>query len=261
LTKKFLTNLNRELEKVSEKYVINNAGYKTQTKNSRPRRETLQKSKELKGLVLNNFIPMKVTNLREITHSFTYSFTPGLYQIQGLNGIGKTTLLQTLALPEGSPVEYAKGEAALNGEPFYNEKESIEEHRDRIFYISAKSPQKNPDDLDEKHLTRYATINQVIEATKQREHKIQSEGEAGLINICWAIQKIMNGNKGMYLLCIDEILSRMYNDNRYPLRDEIKMLLGDIATEGKCIILVVDHMTLHEKAIQLKMSTKSISLI
>lgn len=261
LTKKFLTSLNRELEAVSEKYIINNAGYKTQTKNCRPRRETLKKSKELKGMVLNNFIPMKITNLKEITHTFTYSFAPGLYQIQGLNGIGKTTLLQTLALPEGFPVEYAKGEAALNGKPFYNEEESIEEHRDRVFYINAKSPQKNPNDLERKDRKEYPTINQVIEATIKREHKVQSEGEAGLINICYALQKIRNGNKDSYLLCIDEILSRMYNDNRYPLRDETKILLSEATKSGKCTILIVDHMTLHEEAIQLKMSTKAISLI
>lgn len=261
LTKEYLLKINKHLEEVQERYICNEKTYQIQAQRVQPTIKLLKKSEKNKSLIVKDFVPMARKNREKVTHKYSFDFHPGLYQIQGINGIGKTTFMKSLALPKGIPVEFSEGKAALEGKPLYDPEGSLEQHRKNIFYIGSHSTQDQTENLKlDFNLEKYPTIKKILKNIEEEKHTIQSEGEKGLVNICKAVEKTKEG-KEIKIILIDEILSRLYDNEKYPLRTEVITLLQDCIQNHKSIVIIVDHMTTVEQATQLHMERKDISLV
>lgn len=121
ITKRVLTKINQRLNATSKKYIINEMGYLKLCKLNEPSENILIQSKSNNSLIVKDFIPMAITNKKRVSHKYNFEFMPGVYQLNGTNGIGKTTFLESLTLPQEVKVEYSKGEVALNGKAFFDQ--------------------------------------------------------------------------------------------------------------------------------------------
>ena len=262
IAKEKLTFILSRMNQIQERYVINKYGFAKLCARTKPSSEILKLSKKNKSLVLDNFIPMSYSNSEqsEPSHCYSYEFAPGLYQLNGLNGVGKTTLLKSLTLPEGVLVELSSGGVAFCGKPFFNCGESLIEHREEFRYIGADSIQSDVNRLMIDLFGEFPLIREFIQKSTVSANEVQSEGEKGVISIATVYQDCMNGiNEG--LIFIDEILSRIYGKSDFPLRQEIVRMLSDmLKIDDNLIIVIVDHVTHVDSAVQLKLEKKQITI-
>lgn len=114
-----LAKLNQFFDEISDEAIFNKKTYVAFCNKCTVAKSTLSKSKRNHSLVLEDFMPMAYTNLVSSDRKFTYEFTPGMYQLIGPNGIGKTTLLESLSLTNDQLVEISSGNAAINGEALF----------------------------------------------------------------------------------------------------------------------------------------------
>ncbi len=244
IAKESLVEMNEILEKLQDKYVINNRSFHQACKNCIPSEEVKKKSQQNKSLVLKSFVPKPMTNQKQqFKREFTYEFKPGTYQINGINGVGKTTFLSSLSLPENELVEIPKGEVALAGELFYNPEDELSEHRNKFYYLGGSSSQSDIKDIDTELFEKYDGISRIINSILTQDKEKYSEGEKAVLLICNAYQKIQRGDKTR-LVIIDEILSRIYNGADIPVREEVIDLVSKMRELNEDLILiVVDHTT------------------
>lgn len=259
ISKTNLNKINASLNRITKRYILNNAGYKKLCKLCFPNTNTLKRSKNNNSLVVKNYIPMAITNKSKVSHIYNFEFKPKVYQLNGTNGIGKTTFLESLTLPQGVRVEYSKGEVALNGEPFFDENLNLESHRKKYIYIGSDAKSPNLEQVDLKIFSEYKLITTFLKNLAYENKNKFSEGEKAIVSICHAYQEAINN--GMKLIFIDESISRIYNDKTTPLRKEVIKLIYSLENTKNTIVIVVDHMTKLESATQLKMQKKLITKI
>ncbi len=259
--KKNLIKLTRRLSEIEEKYVINNRSYTSLCKLCEPDNDLIKKSKQNNSLILKDFIPMSITNDENNSHIYSYEFLPGLYQLNGLNGIGKTTLLRSLTLPEGVLIEKSKGEVAFQGKAFFEETDGIFGHRKKFKYVGSSSLQDDVHNLNLELFYEFSALKSALENFQEENHISHSEGEKGVVSIATVYQECLNGVNEKILL-IDETLSRIYGRKDQPLRQEVISLISKmIEIDDELIIIVVDHMTEVESAKQLHITKHHISEI
>lgn len=256
-----LAKLNQRLEEIESKYVINNRSYKYLCELCKPSNELLRTSKLNKSLLLNKYIPMYYTNAEKVTHIYSYEFIPGVYQINGLNGIGKTTLLRSLTLPESILVEKSGGQVAFQGKPFFSEDGGLAGHRKKYKYICSRSVQDDVQTLNTELFYEFPVLKSALENFQDEKHTEHSEGEKGVISIASVYQECLNGVNEKILL-IDESLSRIYGRADLPLRQEVIRLIELMSKiDDELIVMIVDHMTEVAFAKQLHITKHSISEI
>lgn len=256
-----LAKLNQRLVEIESKYVINNRSYKSLCELCKPDNELLKTSKFNKSLLLNQYIPMYYTNAEKVTHIYSYEFIPGVYQINGLNGIGKTTLLRSLTLPESILVEKSGGQVAFQGKPFFSEEDGLAGHRKKYKYIGSRSVQDNAQTLNTELFYEFPVLKSALENFQDEKHTEHSEGEKGVISIASVYQECLNGVNEKILL-IDESLSRIYGRADLPLRQEVIKLIESMSkVDDELIVMIVDHMTEVAFAKQLHITKHSISEI
>lgn len=259
ITRKNFYEVLSTITSLKDRYVFNNETYQLQSKYNTPTINTLGKSKKNSSLVLKNLIPMYPSNSYNPSHIYNFEFKPGIYQLHGRNGVGKTTLLKTLSLPLNYQTEYSAGEIAINGLPLYEPRHTLQDFRNSIKYIGhiSEVPQILKNDI--KYLKDYKLIHNLLNQIHKENHTQLSEGEQAVSAIS---QYYIDIKKGFShnLLIIDEVFSRIYNGKDNPLRNEVIKLLEDISKTSKyLIILIVDHMTNVTTATHLKIDKKNIT--
>jgi len=162
VTKKMVKGINKYLGKLTNKYVLTDEGYRRMASLTQPKKAILKRSKENKSLVLDNLILKYITNGGNTRRKFSIEIKPGLYQLCGENGIGKTTLLETLTLTNEELVELASGGAAFAGEPLFDFESDLSKHRARYTYIGKYTKQRAVDGALMKKLTNYPIISNFL---------------------------------------------------------------------------------------------------
>lgn len=240
VTKKNLTLLLEGFNKLATKFVINEEGFQKQCKMSKPSQALIAKSKKNKSLVLKSFVPKCITNGEKSTRNITFEFMPGAYQLTGLNGVGKTTLLQSLGLSEETKVEYCCGEAAYFGKPLFNCEDTLVEHRKKVRYLG-KNTGADKEKLNgkAKKFLKYQQIEEFMEMLTGRHSDSYSEGEKAIYLIINALEKlrVSEGN----IIIIDELISRIYEDEEIKLRTAVTNTILEQAHNTNSIIIIVDH--------------------
>lgn len=243
-----------------KRYILNNYSYKRLASNCMPATQVNNISKQHKSLFIKEFIPMYYKNLKRITHIYNFEFKPGIYQLNGINGVGKSTLLKSLTLPENILVPMSKGEVSFCGKPFFDPSGTLESHRLQYRYISSETRQFNINESQLFVYDDYPLIQTFLKSFIEQKKEIQSEGEKAILSICNAFYDSSIGiNEG--LIFVDEMISRIYGRKDLPLRQEItKMLFDMLKLDDTLIIIVVDHMSEIIGATQLNIKPKSIDV-
>lgn len=260
ITRKNFYEVLSTITSLKDRYIFNNETFQLQRKFNTPTIKTLERSRKNNSLIIKNLIPMYPSNSYNPSHIYNFEFKPGIYQLHGKNGIGKTTLLKTLSLPINYQTEYSAGEIAINGIPLFETGQTLENFRDTVKYIGHISEVLHIHKNDIKYLKKYKLIYKLLNQIHKENHKQLSEGEQAVSAIS---QYYIDIKKGVThkLLIIDEVFSRIYNGKDNPLRDETLELLAEITNLSKnLIILIVDHMTNINCAKHLKIDKKSITM-
>ncbi len=225
----------------------------------RPSTQVLQKSLENKSFVIKDFVPMSITNGESPTHIFNFEFKPGIYQLNGVNGVGKTTFLESLTLPESVRIEYSRGELAFQGQPFFDKAQDIGSHRMKYIYIGTNATQVESNGQNTNLFSSFPNIQSFLKESKLENHEKHSEGEKSVLLICDAFQKALTN--GVKLVFIDEAISRIYDSEGLPLRTEVIALIQELSIKNDIVVIVVDHMTKLSYATQLHMSKTAIDVL
>ena len=253
-----LKKLLKILKHREKRFVINSYSYAKLVLNCKPAMHLNEISMVNKSLMLKDFVPMYYRNLKKITHVYNFEFKPGIYQLNGINGVGKSTLLKALTLPENILVPMSKGEVSFCGKPFFDPNGNLASHRLQYRYISSETKQF---DIKQSQLVLYndyPLVQTFLKNFIDQKKEIQSEGEKAIISICNAFYDSSKGvNEG--LIFVDEMISRIYGRKDMPLRQEItKMLFDMLKFDDTLIIIVVDHMSEIAGVTQLHIKPKSI---
>ncbi len=258
--KRNLVEITESLEKISRKYVINNAGFKKLSALCKPSKTTLTQSAKNRSFIIKNFVPMQYENRQQITHIFDHEFLCAkMYQINGLNGVGKTTLLQSISLPEGIRVQFSKGELAYKGALFFDKSIDLKSHRKGIVYIGGESQQEKYKKINRLLFRKYPAISQTVdEIFRQKKEKL-SEGEKAIVNLLVAISAVNKDRARLKLLILDEVVSRIYEDEEVKTRTEFINIVNMWTKKLDIVTIVIDHMSRVEGAQQLFMRRNGVT--
>jgi ABC-type transport system involved in cytochrome c biogenesis ATPase subunit len=242
-TKTIFKDIKQSLVEVAEKHVVNNATFNELKMFNSPSRALLKKSLKNNSLILKNFAPMYFTNSKR---KYSYEFLPGIYQLNGINGRGKTTLFKSLSLPENYLTEKSKGEVVYQGSDFFSPDETLQEHRSHFYYLGHLSPVPSITKCELRILRRklkYKGILKVVENIIKDNKTQLSEGEQILLSLCKIYLNLNNGFK-LRLFLIDEQISRIYKGKDFDLRSESISLIEEIASLDKdLIVIIIDHIS------------------
>lgn len=258
LANSIVNRISNELEEISSRYIFNTKTYTKQTYITHPSNKILLKSKKDHSLIVKDFIPMYPSNSNKPSHIYNFEFKPGMYQLNGHNGVGKTTFLKSLTLPKNYQTEYSTGEVALNGSPLFERDISLVKYRNRFKYIGHISEIPDFNKIKVKDLSGYPLIQNIILQIQKEKHATLSEGEQALVSLS---KYYIDLKKGIThnILIIDEVFSRIYNGKENRVRDQAIQLLKDMRKLNRdLIVLIVDHMTKVTGAKQLQFSKKEI---
>ena len=254
LGKTYMNDVIQALEEASKKYIINSSCYSKLCKKCIPTSTLINRSSKNRSLILQSFEPMIITNSDRINHSFTYEFLCGkMYQINGINGIGKTTLVQSLCLPKGIKVEYSKGEVAFKGKPFFNLDSSLIMHRSRFVYVGAESLQDDYKLIDKTLFKNSKLISKIIKSIEDNDKEKLSEGERAIVKVAVTLTNIIKAKNKPEILVLDEIISRIYNEEEFKLRSEFVNLIEEYTKKYGIITFIIDHMSKVKSAEQIYM--------
>ncbi len=252
ITKRALLSVTANLREVTRRFVVNDEGYREVCSLTKPSEATLLKSGKNKSLVLRNYVPMVRTNGMETKRAINFEFVPGLYQINGKNGVGKSTFLESLSFPGEELVEPCAGEAALMGKPLFEFARSLNDHRKVVRYISKHSQIPEIPGSTLECFADFPLIREFMEATLKNPKEKYSDGERGLMQICTSVCEFDHSD--FHVLIIDEILSRIYEDETYGLRSEVLKLLYERSRDNNVITIIVDHIVKLDRITQVDMS-------
>lgn len=237
---------------LEQKYIINNNGYWRQRQLCKPKRAVAAE-----GLVLKKFKPIDSAGVTR--HVYTYTFNPGVYQLNGVNGVGKTTLLKAITIPENYATMYSGGSISFGGSCVY-QSQTLHEHRDKFVYIGHLSPVPPVKLLPKSDAKKYPLIAELHKNVSARTSGGLSEGEQNVIlTYEYFSSAIANG---VNVIAVDEALSRIYNGKDKPLRNEVMRFIADKTKQAaELVVIIVDHQTKVSKATQLLMTKTEISTL
>lgn len=247
----------RDLER---KYVINDRSFRKVCDYCKPGKDVLESSKVKKSLTLHNYNPIKYSKSKYFQRRYSFDFFPGIYQINGINGIGKSILLKSLAVPSLLLHHISEGEVALNGKEFFDKAGGLIAHRKRAIYVGNDSKQEKTIDIDLRYFVGYPEIVNALNRIKKEKHIVQSDGEKAIVIISNTICQILKNDSKERIIVLDEALSKICNNKESKLRDEITILLQRIVKKyANTIVFVVDHHFSFPGATQLRIDKTGIS--
>ena len=246
VTNKTLLDTRKEINIVSRKYILNSKGYKRQKKHC-----TTNQDEKFDGLFLQDFKPIKDSNQK-----YSIKIKPGIYQLVGVNGVGKTTMFKSISLPEKYLVQYSSGTIMLNNKNIYDSR-SISEHRNKYAYIGHLTPTVKNIELIEEDRGQYPLIDEVLQNIKNEGKEILSEGEQNISLIIYHFQRSMRN--GVRMIFLDEVLSRIYEGKDKELRSELMRYIYDKTKKNnKLICIVIDHQTNFSNANKLLLTKEAL---
>jgi ABC-type cobalamin/Fe3+-siderophores transport system ATPase subunit len=245
-----ITRAKNLLVSLEEKYIINNKGYIKQRQFCHP-----QRRHSAHGLILRNFKPITFENGRQ--HVYSFVFEPGMYQLNGANGVGKTTLLKSITIPENYSTMYSGGSISFDDSCVYKAN-TLREHRAQYVYIGHLTPVPIIELLPSEDARKYPLIAELHQHVAQRNSPHLSEGEQNVISIYRRFTEVKA--QDIKLIAIDEALSRIYNGPDKRLRAEVVKFMSDKTKENpQLVVIIVDHQTKIRQALQLLMTRSSIA--
>ena len=254
------TNLGKSnsfLETLTKNNVINQAGFVAQTQLVTTTDQLLDQSRQNKSLILKDFIPKYLTNGISTDRKFNIELKPGLYQLTGINGVGKTTLLESITLTEEELVELSYGQAVFNGGPLFDPKSTLKNHRQKYRYIGRYSSEFVLDADIVGYFKKYKHIHNFLKKLQNNPKSKYSEGEKAIVAICHTLFHINESS----VIVIDELISRVYEDPFTPLRSDILKIIDHFAHSNGHLVFIVDHVLKIHEAGQIKLTANRISLL
>jgi len=238
---------------VSDMHIVNNCGYLKQK-----RKCSSSKKNSFSGIYLDKFAPILHKQKHALQHTYTFNFYPGVYQLMGANGVGKTTLLKALTLPDNYLTSFSSGKVSFDGMPFYTEN-NLKQHRVRSVYIGHLSLVPAIRLLEAEEARKYPLIAELHEHVRERNpNSPLSEGEQNVILIYHYFS--VAAAIGARLVAVDEALSRIYDGKDKPLRTEVMRFICDMTkNNAKLVTIIVDHQTQMKRAIKLLMTRTEIN--
>lgn len=252
ISKRNLRFINSQFDELTSKYVLNNDGFKRQCGLCESYDELDQRSRENSSLILERFVSMSVTDGHDSDRNISYEFMPGLYQLNGSNGVGKTTFLQAITQPSERLTEYCSGYASLQGSSLFCSSEDLNGHRKKFVYLGRNTDISQLDfDLNGNDcgIEEFVNLNEYFMKLKGRYPESFSEGERAIYLIVTNLSHLSMRP----IVVIDELLSRVYEDDDLKLRSELIGAIKKATSKSNSIVIVVDHSVRLVEAKQVRM--------
>jgi ABC-type cobalamin/Fe3+-siderophores transport system ATPase subunit len=249
--------LNKHFRDLENNYVVNQKSFERMSELCKPNEETMKKSK--KSLVLKDFHLKYTRKDKYKDRRLNFTFESGIYQLHGTNGMGKSTFLESISLSKESKVEFCSGEAALDQFPLYDSTLRLKEHWNKVRYIGKNTEIADLKELKLEDYKKYPFLYaHFVELLKEEKEKY-SDGEKAITLIAKGLQEISE-IESTTVLILDEMISRIYEDNALALRSEIINLIKDFAKKHSVIVIIVDHVIRIEEARHVYLDMEGVSL-